>query len=508
MLNAASLIAYASGIRRAFGTTAGYWYIAFQASQFHIIYYASRTLPNTFAFGISTFLLPSSHLLLNMLPGTFALSCILPDPAKQRLRLGNIRLAIYLLTLAAVIFRLELSLLLCSNAILLLFSVPDLHARIYVLSKGLLPAVVLAAVVGLGISVPIDTFFWQSPTPLWPELSAFISNVFPSKGGLGASAWGTSPWHWYFTSAIPRLLLNPLTLVLLPLSLTQPATRLASLNLLMPNILYSILYSFLPHKETRFLFPIVPPITAAAAIGAAYVFNHRHRNQFYRFLTYALILSTLLTGIISHAILLPFSSLGYPGAHALLDLHTIVARDGPSTAHVHLDNLALQTGVTRFLQMPPDLVSSVRAGSSLAGRPGASNTHWFYDKTDNVTDLLNPLLWDRFDYAVMEDPALAVGSWQPIHSIYGPGRPRLLRPGDTRGPVRMDDGLCFLIDRLYGFPAARLYKVFREIVREGWGLHWLFGDRGWSWTGGWWAEVGLVEKLHILKRGQGPGFIE
>jgi alpha-1,6-mannosyltransferase len=55
LLNAASFIIYAIGVRTAFGTTVGLWYIALQASQFHIIYYASRTLPNMFAFGISAY---------------------------------------------------------------------------------------------------------------------------------------------------------------------------------------------------------------------------------------------------------------------------------------------------------------------------------------------------------------------------------------------------------------------------------------------------------------------
>ena len=51
-VNALALTNYAHGVRRAFGKTTALWYIAIQASQFHIFYYASRTLPNMFAFGI------------------------------------------------------------------------------------------------------------------------------------------------------------------------------------------------------------------------------------------------------------------------------------------------------------------------------------------------------------------------------------------------------------------------------------------------------------------------
>ena len=36
------------------------WYLLLQASQFHVLFYASRTLPNMFVFGLSTSSLPFS----------------------------------------------------------------------------------------------------------------------------------------------------------------------------------------------------------------------------------------------------------------------------------------------------------------------------------------------------------------------------------------------------------------------------------------------------------------
>jgi alpha-1,6-mannosyltransferase len=418
-----------------------------------------------------------------------------------------VRLAFYLLTVATIVFRSELALLLASHSLYLLFNASGQgrQAPIALLCKALLPAGFFGAVIGLALSIPIDTFFWRSPTPLWPELSAFLSNVFPSDAELGASAWGTSPWHWYLTSALPRLLLNPLAVPLIYYAVTTSAA--SSLSLLIPNVGYILLYSILPHKETRFLFPVIPPLTAAAAIAASYITHRRHRNTLYRLATYVLILSTAATFLIAHGVLLPLSALSYPGAHALnaLHFHTTDHRSSnKSTIALHLDNLALQTGVTRFLQMPPPVTDQARSSLS-SPASNISSIRWIYDKSDDPNSLLDPFFWEKFDYVITENPGLAIGAWDVVGKIYGLGRPRVLKPDQERGLTNPNEGLAAAIREIYGVEMGMRYCFFKDMVREGYGLPLLSGmrendDRRWSLTGGWWVDAEWVEKLFVLRR--------
>lgn len=60
LVNAASLLSFRNAVAKTFGTTAGNWFVLLQASQFHVMYYASRTLPNMYAFALSMFTIDRS----------------------------------------------------------------------------------------------------------------------------------------------------------------------------------------------------------------------------------------------------------------------------------------------------------------------------------------------------------------------------------------------------------------------------------------------------------------
>jgi alpha-1,6-mannosyltransferase len=366
-------------------------------------------------------------------------------------------LSLLVLTATGVVFRSELAVLVASQALYVL-------ATQQLGLKKIIPAGLLGAVIGLAITVPIDSFFWQK-YPIWPEWIGFYYNTI-----LGQSSnWGTSPWYFYIANALPRLLFNPLIPALLvPIAAVSPATRKTVIGLLTPHLAFISIYSLLPHKEWRFIMYSVPIFNTAAALGASWIWTRRSKSTLYRTLSLT-VLSSVIIAYIASAAFLAISSMNYPGGAAISKFHDISANE-TRPLRIYADNLACQTGVTRFLESRSTKVDGQQK--------------YNFDKTDTESQLLDPLFWHQFDYALMEHQERCIGSWEVVDVVTAMNGIRLIRPEtdlESSGNI-VDD---ILLGQRHDL--------------------WHLWDKVGKWartnvTKGWWITVNIVPKIKILRR--------
>lgn len=365
-----------------------------------------------------------------------------------------------------------------TNALYLLIRRSNIVSFGDIASSGL-----LGLALGLLLTLPLDSYFWLK-FPLWPELSAFAYNILHGQ----SSNWGTSPFLFYFTSALPRLLFNPLTYqIFTPFAIALPHLRSQALDILIPNIAFVILYSFQPHKEWRFVIYIIPPLLAVSAAGASWIWTRRRKTRTYRLLTFCLVASSLASFGASFAIL-AISRLNYPGAEALNHFHALTQQQETGVVRVHMDTLTCMTGVTRFLQIPPPPPSSVYVSREEEVEEHSRPT-WIYDKTDDPTKLLHPAFWEPFDYALAEQPELVIGKWEVLHTVPGFAGIKIIRPGEppfhAAGDVDESDG---------SFAPGLSWSS----AGKGWG-----GIEGWIrtyLTRGWWVGIRMEPRVRILRK--------
>mmetsp|Transcript_20063 Transcript_20063/g.55229 ORF Transcript_20063/g.55229 Transcript_20063/m.55229 type:complete len:489 (-) Transcript_20063:298-1764(-) len=272
------------------------------AVQFHLPFYMSRTLPNTFAL-------------------------MLANVAYAEAVAGSGYSCLAVLSAAAAIFRCDLLVIIAPMGLMLLA-----QQRVNFFSAAAVCAGAAAA--AAVASVAVDSVMWGRL--VWPEFEVLWFNTARNK----SSEWGTSPPLWYFYSALPRALLGS-TMLVAPGVVCENRVR----GLAIVAVSFVALYSMLPHKELRFIFPALPLLNAVAAVGVARCFRMKSMR---RGLAVPVVCGLLAGTLAATAVMAAASAANYPGAAAIVGLHVSEASN-PSLS-VHIGNLAATSGVSRFLE--------------------------------------------------------------------------------------------------------------------------------------------------------------
>jgi alpha-1,6-mannosyltransferase len=99
------------------------------------------------------------------------------------------------------------------------------------------------------------------------------------------------------------------------------------------------------------------------------------------------------------------------------------------------------------------------------------------------------MFWTKFDYVLAERPEKVIGSWEVVHTVYGFGGVRLLKPGEESGLlVEYSDTTEEKVTSQdkWASKVAATWHGLEKLLRNG-------------LLRGYWAEIRMEPKIHILQ---------
>ncbi|KZS92539.1 hypothetical protein SISNIDRAFT_455762 [Sistotremastrum niveocremeum HHB9708] len=341
-VNAIGISLLRRATRRRFSDLEGALFTLLTMSQYHLPFWIGRTLPNMFA----------------IFPVNVAFFLLFDRTLGRKGSRNSLVAAIGLLVFASVVLRAELAMLLGPLAFQLLATGKVACLRLLLIGFTF-------SVICVGATVLVDSYFWNT-WPIWPELQSVLFNVVEGK----SVDWGVSPFHSYLSSHLPKMLMGSL-----PLAVFAWLADYRVRQLLLSSLLFIGLISFIGHKEWRFIIYTVPLFNIAAARGASLLMTSP-RSWPVKFVFRAGVVGLVLLNAVATIAFTVASRANYAGGEALSYVNKIL--DSESNVHIHIDNLAAQTGASLFLHInaPPSLSPFLPSPAS----------PWIYDKTENATN--------------------------------------------------------------------------------------------------------------------------